>query len=298
MRQSAGWAGAVRRARGGAVGAVAVAAALLLAACGSSDAKGDDTTTTKAPAGTTTTDEATTTDPEATTTTAAGNVDQLDGAFVSSEVSGYDLAPDSEITLTFDGDTLSVNAGCNTMSSTYALEASVLKWTGTPAATMMACDDALEAQDRWITDLLTEGMDAEGTDGGADLVLTSGDVSITFAAVAASPLTGTAWTLESTIAGDAASSLPAGADPPTLTIDEEGTVGVFAGCNSGSGTVEITDTTLTFSPIALTRMACETDQTFLENQVVAVLDGEVDYTVEGATLTIENGSKGLVYTAS
>jgi len=284
MRQSAGWAGTVRRARGGAVGAVAVAAALLLAACGSSDAKGDDTTTTKAPAGTTTTDEATTTDPEATTTTAAGNVDQLDGAFVSSEVSGYDLAPDSEITLTFDGDTLSVNAGCNTMSSTYALEASVLKWTGTPAATMMACDDALEAQDRWITDLLTEGMDAEGTDGGADLVLTSGDVSITFAAVP--------------VRGDAASSLPAGADPPTLTIDEEGTVGVFAGCNSGSGTVEITDTTLTFSPIALTRMACETDQTFLENQVVAVLDGEVDYTVEGATLTIENGSKGLVYTAS
>ncbi|HWJ98126.1 MAG TPA: META domain-containing protein, partial [Acidimicrobiales bacterium] len=132
-----------------AVGAV-VAAALLLGACGSSDAKGGDaTTTTKA--------RATTTDPKATTTT-SGDVDDLHGAFVSSEVTGYDLAPDSELTFTFDGGTLSVNAGCNTMSSGFSIDDRVLAWTGAPAATMMACDEAHTAQDAWITGLLTKGM--------------------------------------------------------------------------------------------------------------------------------------------
>lgn len=306
MRQHAGTkAGMVRRGRSGAaLGAAVIAGALLLAACGSSDAKGDDTTTTSKPvAKTTTTEKATTTtttDPKATTTTTSGNVNELDGAFVSSEVTGYDLVPDSELTLTFDGDTLAVNAGCNTMTTTYSLTDSVLKWTGTPAATMMGCDEALTAQDAWITGLLTKGMAAEGIDGGASLTLTSGDVTITLDGVAASPLTGTTWTLTSTIANDAVSSIPASteSDPPTLTIDEEGTVGVFAGCNRGSATVDITDTTLTFSPIALTKMACTGDAGTLETQVTTVLDGEVDYVVDGPTLTITSGTSGLVYTAS
>jgi heat shock protein HslJ len=160
----------VRRAdRGSAIGAVAVAAVLLLAACGSSDSadKGDSTTTTAA--------ETTTTE-KATTTTTSGDVDSLDGAFVSSSVEGHELVPDSQLTFTFDGDTLSVNAGCNTMSSSYEIADSTLSWTGVPAATMMACSDDLTAQDAWITGLLTKGMDADGLDGGTTLTLKSGDV--------------------------------------------------------------------------------------------------------------------------
>lgn len=304
MRQNAGMqAGMVRR-KGTALAAVAIAGAFLLAACGSSDAKGDDTTTTKPVDKTTTTEKATTTtsttDPKATTTTTSGNVNELDGAFVSTSVEGYDLAPDSELTLTFDGDNLSVNAGCNTMNSTYTIADSVLKWSGVPMATQMACDEALMAQDTWIAGLLTKGMDAEGLDGGATLTLTSGDVEITLEGVAASPITGTTWTLTGTIANEAVSSIPAAAEssPPTLTIDEEGTVGVFAGCNRGSGTVDITETTLTFSPLALTKMACTGPGAELETQVTTVLDGETDYTVDGETLTITNGTSGLVYTAS
>lgn len=299
MRQNEGVAGIGRRMRGGAAIAAMGVAAVLLASCGSSDSGSSDaTTTTKAEAKTTTTDATTTTDPKATTTTTSGNVTSLDGAFVSSSVEGYTLAPDSELTFTFDGDTLSVNAGCNTMNSTYQVADSVLKWTGVPAATQMACDDALMAQDTWIAGLLTKGMDAEGIDGGESLTLKSGDVEIVLDAVAAAPITGTTWTLTSTIANDAASSLAADTEPPTLTIDEEGTAGVFTGCNSGSTTVEITETTLTFAPIALTKMACPGGGSALEAQVTAVLDGEVDYTIDGDTLTITNGTNGLVYQAS
>ncbi len=47
----------------------------------------------------------------------------------------------------------------------------------------------------------------------------------------------------------------------------------------------------------MTKMACEGDAMQVENSVVAVLDGEVDYAIEGSQLTITNGDQGLIYRA-
>lgn len=304
MRQNAGnRSGSGRRVRGASLGAVVVLAAVVLAACGSSDPASDTTTTEAKPTTTTSTTDpkattTSTTDPKATTTTDPSNVTELDGAFISTETEGYELVADTELTLTFDGDQLSVNAGCNTLGSVYTLADGVLKWTGVPRATMMACSDDLTAQDTWITDLLTKGVEVEASDGGATLTLTSGDVVITLEGVASSPITGTTWTLDGLIANDAVSSLPAGVDAPTLTIAEDATAAVFAGCNRGSTTVDVADATLTFSPIALTKMACPGAAGQVESQVTTVLDGEVDYTIDGDILTITNGTDGLVYKAS
>ena len=90
--------------------------------------------------------------------------------------------------------------------------------------------------------------------------------------------------------------MPAGVEPPTLEIADDGTVTLFAGCNRGGGTVVITDTTMTFEPLVLTMMACEGEAGTVEATVVAVLDGSVDVAIEGDTLTITNGDRGLVYT--
>ncbi|WP_421121747.1 META domain-containing protein [Aquihabitans daechungensis] len=264
-------------------------AALVLAACGSSDAGsdtgGEDTSTTKA-AGS---GERTTT-----TTTSATSEAGLDHTqFRATDVTGYEPVADSQLVMTFDDGHLSVNAGCNTIGSAYTFTDGTLTWTGEPMATQMACTDELVAQDTWLTDLLTGGVDAE-LDGGT-LTLTSDEVTIALEAVADSPLTGTAWTLDGTIADEAVASIPAGAKPPTLTIGEDGTAQVFTGCNTGSTTVEIADDTLTFAPMAMTRMACEEAAMELEAQVTQVLEGEATYAIEGATLTIRNGDLGLVY---
>ncbi|MCU1369026.1 MAG: lipoprotein [Ilumatobacteraceae bacterium] len=112
------------------------------------------------------------------------------------------------------------------------------------------------------------------------------------------PLTETAWTLAGTVVGDTVNPLPAGAEPPTLAIDGDANAQVFAGCNRGSSTLTVAGTALTFSPMALTRMACPGAAGELEHQVLAVLDGETTYTVDGDTLTITNGDQGLVYKAS
>lgn len=267
------------------IGALGVVAVLALAACGSSGPTSSKDDPTTAPKGTT-------------TTAAAGSGElELDGkAFTATGVEGYEPVADSQLTLTFEDGNLAVNAGCNTMTSAYSVEGGKLAWTGTPAATMMGCENDLMNQDTWLIDLFTKGVDA--TLEGDELTLTSGDVTITLSEVADAPLEGTTWTLESTVANEAVASFatPA-AGAPTLTIAEDGTAKVFTGCNNGSTTVEVTDTTLTFAPMALTRMMCE-DASEVEAAITTVLDGETTYVIDGNSLTITNGDTGLVYTAT
>ena len=90
--------------------------------------------------------------------------------------------------------------------------------------------------------------------------------------------------------------------PASITIADDGTVAVNTGCNTGSGSVEIGDDTLTFGPIATTMMACPPEQTELEASVVSVLQGEVSYEIDGSNMSLRSGEGadeiGLELTAS
>lgn len=142
-----------------------VMALTVLAACGS-DSGGSDATKSGSGSSDVTT-----------TTSKASSVTDLDGmSFVSESVTGYTLVKDTQLLFTFDGKNLAVQAGCNNMTSTYSFTDDVLKWTHQPAATMMACDQALMDQDTWITNLLTAGMEAKATS--KTLTLTSGELII------------------------------------------------------------------------------------------------------------------------
>lgn len=103
--------------------------------------------------------------------------DLADTTFVATSVTGHDLVAGSELRLTFDGDVLAINAGCNTLTSAWQVEDGTVSWTGEPAQTMMACEPDLADQDTWLVDLFTAGMEASATDD-VDLVLSSGDIRI------------------------------------------------------------------------------------------------------------------------
>lgn len=84
----------------------------------------------------------------------------LDGtSWVSTNVAGYDLVEDTQVTLSFDRDQLGMSGGCNQLSSGYEVADSRLTLTGEVASTMMACDEALEAQDQWLASLFEDGAD-------------------------------------------------------------------------------------------------------------------------------------------
>lgn len=93
--------------------------------------------------------------------------------YTSAEVTGYDLVKESQIVLTFKDGSLGVNGGCNTMSAKYEVSDGTLKWTGPAASTMMACSDELAAQDKWLTQQFTDGVEADLNN--TTLVLTTSD---------------------------------------------------------------------------------------------------------------------------
>jgi heat shock protein HslJ len=226
-------------------------------------------------------------------------VPTLDGrTFLSTEVTGHELVEGSVIRLSFANGSLSANAGCNTIFGGYRLEGDVLVAEAL-GQTEMACEEALMDQDMWLAELLT-GSPTLSLDGDELVVSSSDGVTVVTmldreVADPDRPLEGTRWIVESTIANDAVSSVPARATA-SITITD-GTVAVETGCNTGSGSVEIGEGTLTFGPIASTARACEDELMALEAAVLAALDGEATYQIEADVLTIRASEAGLVLRA-
>ena len=205
--------------------------------------------------------------------------------FVSSDVTGYDLVDGSEITMNFLDDSVSVNAGCNTMNGGYEIADGAFV-AGQFVMTMMACDDPLMAQDTWLSEFLASSPSISLD--GSTLSFSGDEVTITLDEIEPAALVGTTWTVTGTVANEAVSSVPMDSTA-SITIADDGNVAVDTGCNTGSGSVEVGDDTLTFGPIATTKMACPPEQTELETSVLSVLQGEVTYEIDGSNMSLRSG---------
>jgi heat shock protein HslJ len=231
--------------------------------------------------------------------TSTPTAEDLSGrGFVSSEVTGYDLVEGSEITMNFLDDSVSVNAGCNTMNGGFEIADGAFV-AGEFAMTMMACDDPLMDQDTWLGEFLASSPSISLD--GSTLSFSGDEVTITLDEIEPAALVGTTWTVTGTVANEAVSSVPMDSTA-SITIADDGTVAVNTGCNTGSGSVEVGDDTLTFGPIATTKMACPPEQSALETSVLSVLQGEVTYEIDGSNMSLRSGDGadeiGLELTAS
>ena len=172
-------------------------------------------------------------------------------------------------TLTFEGGRLAVIAGCNTMMGGYTISDDVLV-VDTLAQTQMACDPERHAQDEWVAVLFRGGPTltrAVGT-----LTVASDEVTVTFDEQSDPPadsLDGSVWKIVSLDGPAGSLTAPDGA----YIAYADGRVSISTGCNSGSAEVEVTDDTITFGPMALTRMACDGDVMEFETAVVEMLAG-------------------------
>ena len=103
---------------------------------------------------------------------AGGSADLEGRTFTATEVRGHDLVEGSAITLAFEDGQVSANAGCNTIFGEAQWDGGTLE-AEQLASTLMACDDALMAQDEWLTALLTSSptLSVDGT------TLTIGDAT-------------------------------------------------------------------------------------------------------------------------
>ncbi|MET0910631.1 MAG: META domain-containing protein [Ilumatobacteraceae bacterium] len=247
-------------------------------------------------------DETTASTSTAAPTTTVDLASSLDGrTFLSTEVRGYQLVDGSQIQLTFEGANIAAAGGCNQIASTWSLDGAVLV-VAQPAMTMMACEPAtLMDQDTWVSALLTSKPTVTVAGDTVTITATDGTV-VTFLDQAVAnpdlPLEGTTWNLEGLVTADAVSSIAFPGRVPSLLM-EDGTVTVDTGCNTGTGTYEISGTDITFGPIATTRMAC-TDPagSATETAVLTVLTGTATSAIEVDVLRLTNGTNGLVMRAA
>lgn len=216
-------------------------------------------------------------------------------SYLSTSVDGHDLVPGTHIRLSFEHDSMSANAGCNSMFGPYVVEDGRLAWSGSVGSTLMGCPDDLMKQDQWLQTWLQAGADA--TLDGDTLTLTSDGVTLqlqTEAPADAATLFGRTWTVTDLTTPNTATAIPDGVRTPTLEVATDGTVHLDTGCNRGNTTVTSHGDTLEFSPVMMTKMACPGAASDVEQAVLQALEGQVTVTVEGDTATLDNGEHGLM----
>lgn len=229
---------------------------------------------------------------------ACGGEDPLAGReFVVVESDGIELAPGSALRVAFTDGTLRVTGGCNVLSGNYRLDGGRLV-VAALTQTEMACDEALMVLDAEVAALLRVSPEWSVEDGSLHLSdglrsLRMHDREIVDPDRA---LEGTTWQVDTVIDGETASHGWGGAVASIRIAD--GRLEVFAGCNRGGAAVEVGERSLSIGPLGLTRMICDDEAMRLERAVVAVLDGEVEYLVDGSHLRLERGDLGLVLIAT
>lgn len=221
--------------------------------------------------------------------------------FISTSVEGSPIPGGGPLRLDFtQSGRVSATAGCNTSNGSVEFTDGKLT-TSTMASTMMGCPPETAESDAWTTALLSAGP-SWSLDGDT-LTLTSDAATVTLqdkkVVTPDRPVEGTTWIVTSLVTPSAVSTSTAlETSAPELTIAADGSVTGSTGCNRMTGNAEVADTTVTFTPMAATMMACPEDVAEIERHVLAVLDGEVTYTVDADTLTLRKpDGTGLILTA-
>ena len=217
--------------------------------------------------------------------------------FSSTSVEGHDLVAGSTIEMSFEDGSMSVNAGCNTIFGAYEVTESVLAWSSGPGMSMMACPDDLMAQDQWLSEFLTAGVNV--THEGEDLTLAGEDAAISLSAANADDLTslfGKTWTVIATVSGDTTSRLPTSARSPRLDVSDDGMSRLFTGCRSGRTRVLIDAGEVSFVNTKVQEGQCAGAAKQVDRAVLALLDGTADNVVLNENLLIvTRGGEGLMF---
>ena len=202
--------------------------------------------------------------------------------FVASEVTGaYTIVPGSTITVAFANDgTLSARAGCNYMSGGYTVDGDRLVLPNM-ATTAMGCEQALMDQDTWLSAFLASSPTYAYAD--AVLTLSNGTDTIVMSAPVAGPsaVDATGWKLTGLISksNDAVSVTAVDAGLNAWIRFAAGEAVLNTSCNNGTGTAEVGGTSIIWGPLATTLIACDGASGTTEQAMLAVLQGETNYSL-------------------
>ncbi|MFI7065074.1 META domain-containing protein [Kribbella sp. NPDC050124] len=205
------------------------------------------------------------------------------------------LAPGTRLRLDFTKEgSLGFDAGCNQMGGDASLNGGTLTMASY-GGTEMSCGPAVDAQEKWLGELLAGGPTWKLE--GDRLTITRGSTTIVLrdrkVVEPDLPLAGTIWNVDGLVTKEVVDhyhSVP----PATLTIVGDRVSG-STGCNQFHGTVTQTGSTLTFGSLIVTDKGCSGDALRLQDGVLARLKGNLTYTIDHDRLQLRrsDGTVGL-----
>lgn len=229
----------------------------------------------------------------------ATDPDQLTGiTWVLNAVSATALAAeaplDARATITFEDGQAGGSAFCNSYGGSYEASADGSISFEAFAMTEMACAEPYMALEAAYLEALGEVTGFEAT--GDVLILSGGPVALAFAEEVPMdplPLEGTQWRLDTITAGtDAVSSVVANTEPALLL--NGGQASGDTGCNTFSGAYELDGASLTFGPLATTKMACSPDVMTQEAAILEAIGKVATWSVEEDRLTLADAEGTLL----
>lgn len=196
------------------------------------------------------------------------------------------------------------SSGCNSYFGSYTLEGNNIEF-GMIGMTEMACmePEGIMEQESAYLETLRSVAEVRHAGDQLEMMDDSGDVVLRFtrqqepeAPVETGSLDGTAWTLESFVEGETATSLIAGT---TITLQfSDGQVTGSAGCNSYGGSYMVEDGEIAISELFWTEMACLDPEGVMEQEqrYLDILTNVSTYEREAGELTLRTpDDRGLAF---
>ncbi|MBB1503072.1 META domain-containing protein [Propioniciclava sp. MC1683] len=213
-------------------------------------------------------------------TAATGSLD--DTRWEASQLGGSPVLEGSTVTAAFGADgSLAGSGGCNRYRTTYTTADTTIAIEGAVASTMMACDQAVMAQEAAFFTVLADARSFAVT--AEELTLSDGaGATLVVFDVQPQEVAGT-WVVTGYHDGDSAVVSTVQGSTPTVEFAEDGTVSGTGGCNQLAGSFEVDGNAIKIGPLASTMMSCEEPAGVMEQEsaLVVALESAATYSIEG-----------------
>jgi heat shock protein HslJ len=201
----------------------------------------------------------------------------------------------STINLKIDGTQVGGTAACNRYGGQIHVSGNDVTFSEMIQTLMGCADPVTESETAYMTAL--QNVTTAERSGNA-MVLSGPGVELRFALippVANATLVGTVWVLDSIISGDAVSSTVG--ERATLQLNADGTFSASTGCGDVSGTYTVSGMLVQATLNPYDTIGCADGLGDQDSHVLKVISDRFSASVQGESLTLTAGEKGLGYRA-
>ena len=234
--------------------------------------------------------------PLAACSTAGSGQDLTENIWLLAELNEEPPLPGTSTTAEFSEDgKVAGSSGCNSYSTTYAVDGDQIEFGEQIASTMMICEEPIMEQERAFLDALSNSTRFEIVNDDLVLYDAGGGELARFAAVDQG-LAGTTWEVVAYNNGKEAVVSVINSTQITADFDADGQITGTAGCNNYFASYETDGERISIGQAGATLMVCNEPAGIMEQEqlYLAALETAARYRIDGDTMEMRTADGALV----